>query len=497
MLRAAILSSALAMILAMPVCAAPWVDPGDARLRHHIQVLADAGIITVPVTTWPLMWSGIGDHLARYPQRNTQALDDSTQFSLSYVQFEYQRASGSTLNASQFLKASGGPQAFTHFGDTRRESAEAGVNIDYVGDYLAVRLAGSVVDEAIDDKTVRYDGSFAALLLGNWVVSAGAVDQWWGPGWQNSLILSSNARPVPAISLQRNRSVPFDSKWLSWIGPWHLNTFIGQKEHDRYVPDTKLVGFRLSARPLASLELGLSRTAQWGGEGRPQTASTFWDLLIGKDNRGSGGIDRDTGNEPGNQLAGIDFRYNHSFGGLQSAVYGQLIGEDEAGYLPSRLTALFGLEASASVFGVPSRFVLEGMDTATDGFKGSPRYNYAYEHFIYKSGYRYQQRAIGASTDNDSRMISLAGQHYFYDSTAVSWSIARLELNRDGRDTPKPGGNSVSATGQDLDIFRLGVSHYFGPLKLGAEIKHMTDDLEFQYEEIGGTSFSLNAVLRY
>lgn len=45
--------------------AAPWVDVSDIYLRADIQALADAGVITVPVNTYPLMWSGIGSDLSK------------------------------------------------------------------------------------------------------------------------------------------------------------------------------------------------------------------------------------------------------------------------------------------------------------------------------------------------------------------------------------------------------------------------------------------------
>ena len=32
----------------------PWLAPGDEGLRSDIQLLADAGIIRGPVTTWPM-----------------------------------------------------------------------------------------------------------------------------------------------------------------------------------------------------------------------------------------------------------------------------------------------------------------------------------------------------------------------------------------------------------------------------------------------------------
>ena len=49
------------LLLLAPVVlsAAPLVAPGDSALRHDIQLLADLGLITTPVTSWPLSWGAI------------------------------------------------------------------------------------------------------------------------------------------------------------------------------------------------------------------------------------------------------------------------------------------------------------------------------------------------------------------------------------------------------------------------------------------------------
>ena len=43
--------------------AAPWVEPDDLALRNDIQLLADIGLLTAPVTTYPLMWNAIKDDI--------------------------------------------------------------------------------------------------------------------------------------------------------------------------------------------------------------------------------------------------------------------------------------------------------------------------------------------------------------------------------------------------------------------------------------------------
>ena len=105
--------------------------------------------------------------------------------------------------------------------------------------------------------------------LGNWMLAAGAMDRWWGPGWDGSLILSSNARPIPSLSLQRSFAEAPPQRWLRWVGPWTMSVLMGEMESDRAVPNALFFGWQLTFRPLPHLEIGLERTAQWCGDDRP------------------------------------------------------------------------------------------------------------------------------------------------------------------------------------------------------------------------------------
>ena len=53
MLRLALATLALAATAAQ---AGPFLPAGDIALRHDIQLLADHGVISGPVTSWPLAW---------------------------------------------------------------------------------------------------------------------------------------------------------------------------------------------------------------------------------------------------------------------------------------------------------------------------------------------------------------------------------------------------------------------------------------------------------
>ncbi len=130
---------------------------------------------------------------------------------------------------------------------------------------------------------------------------------------------------------------------------------------------------RVNIRPLKGLEIGISRTAQWCGEGRPCGADTFWDLLLGKDNIGDAGTTEE--NEPGNQMAGFDARWTNLWFGTPVSLYGQMIGEDEAGGFPSRYLAQFGIEGSGITRNQTSyRWFVEGAATSCDAVKSEVLY---------------------------------------------------------------------------------------------------------------------------
>ena len=99
-----------------------------------------------------------------------------------------------------------------------------------------------------------------------------------------------------------------------------MTTFMNQLESERVVPDALIWGMRVNFRPTflsrkGRLEIGLSRTALWAGDGRPKSLSVFTDLLLGKDNFEADDPGKAT--EPGNQL-GIDMRYGRPFIGTSS-----------------------------------------------------------------------------------------------------------------------------------------------------------------------------------
>jgi hypothetical protein len=457
----------LLVLLALGVAgfahADPWLAPGDEGLRADIQLLADAGILRGPVTTWPLSWPDI----ARDVQSANEAdLDANTAAALIRVR-RLSRDASSDGFAGFGIRARGTNQATSlrGFEDTPREEGELALRASWLTNHMAFNLQGSVVADPEDGKELRADGSYIGVNVGNFMISAGFMERWWGPGWDGSLILSTNARPIPSLTLERNYTDPFKTRWLSWIGPWRASIAVGETEgEDVAVPDVKFLAARVNFKPRPWLEFGLTRTAQFCGGDRPCDWDTFTDVLFGRDNFVEGD---DPLEEPGNQMAGYDMRLRSPWKALPVAFYTQWIGEDEAGGFPSKFIGQFGLEFWGSSPLGGYRLRAEYADTACMFTSDNPQFNTAYRHNIYPQGYTFRGRIIGHALDNDSRMISLAGLLTRTNGDLLSIEMRHAQLNRDGS-----GTHAISEVPADLDNVELRYSKIFGTGKVSIGLSY-------------------------
>ncbi|MEM7763638.1 MAG: capsule assembly Wzi family protein [Pseudomonadota bacterium] len=454
--------------------AGPWVAPGDMALRHDIQTLADAGVIKAPVTSWPLSWGDVLNDIADY--RDPEGLSDAESEALLRV-----RRIGSQATRRRIIQAEidahydTEPGLLRGFEDRAREDTDIAVSAGWLGDRFAAEIVVNGVSSPDDDQDVRLDGSYVGVAIGNYMVSAGAMERWWGPGYDGSIILGNNQRPIPAISIERNDTAPFKSKWLSWLGHWDASFVWGQLENERAVPNARFLGLRLNFKPLDSLEIGLSRTAQWCGSGdRPCDLDTLVKLAIGRDNLGDEGVD--IANEPGNQLAGVDVRWSPKFAPLNGAAYLQLIGEDEAGGLPSRFLGQLGFEVAGVYRDLNYRAFAEYAGTACQFYEDSSRPNCGYNSLTYETGYRYKGRSIGHSADNDAEVLSVGAVIAERDGDVWQVVLRDASLNTEGEPDFR---NTISSVPAEYSALEISYRKEFagGLLELGGGLSRFEDNV--------------------
>ena len=422
--------------LSTNIHANPWLDAGDMRLRHNLQILSDAGFLKAPLTTWPLSAEDIRSQL-RQPVKN-EILPPAVQSALPYVNPVLRKSISRTS-----FKIGGDIRSeallIRDFSGEGREKSQIYVDgkwntpsfdirakitaaqQDKVTQYL---FSDYIVDETHasilatkynvvhpNNSVLRLDESYISSELGNWKITAGQQSRWWGPAWDGSMILSNNARPIPSISLENINSEAFENKYLQWIGPNKFHMFVGLLESDREISSPKLFGFRFNFKPKSfkNFEVGLSRTLMWGGEDRDESFSGLVDsLFLLNSNQKEDRL-------LGNTLASVDMRWRVPLNNTKNAytLYGQYLIEDTAD------GSIFGgnenLQLGASVSGFSKRLngswrtYMELADTSSGVFSGEDRNNTTYNHEFYLDGYRHLGASMGHSIDSDSTMFSLGG----------------------------------------------------------------------------------------
>ncbi|MGH8251508.1 MAG: capsule assembly Wzi family protein, partial [Steroidobacteraceae bacterium] len=459
------------LLLAQCLCTAalsdPWLAPGDVRLRHDLQLLADAGLLRAPLATWPVSWPEVARDLQGAVSHGDQPAHVRAALARARAEANVAMHVGRlTLDAR--IAGSEQPIALRRFGQVPREKSELSAAVQYTGDRFAFRLRATAVDDASDGREFRPDGSYVGAVFGNWMLHAGYIDRWWGPGWEGSLIYGSNARPIPSVTIERNYSDPVDHPWLAWIGQWRVVATMGQLESGRDdAPNAQLFGMRLNVKPHPRVEIGFSRSAQWCGDGRPCDAGTFWDLLTGNDN------DQPLPEQPGNQLAGFDLRWSLPWAPV--AVYGQGIGEDEAGFLPSKYLGLFGAETWGGWGERSWRVHVEYADTVCGFYESEPQFGCAYRNVIYRDGYQYRDRSIGHALDGDSEQ--LAAGVMLVESDGSSWELAgqSARINRESAN-PVHSVATAAARIRSADLYHRRAL-WGGELSIGIGYERRESDL--------------------
>jgi len=469
----ALVGGAVACLGARSALSAPWVNPGDAKARHELQKRVDRGDASLTTSTWPIMWPAIN-------ASSKVANADSSGFGAPLgVRLSRLKANDFANGSRGVFRVSGAsaPRLVQGFEPAVQNDGELTLGYELQQGHWALGVNVTGVADPEDDESFRLDGSYLAGTLGNLVIGVGAIDRWWGPGWQSSLILSNNARPVPSVWVNRKTDAEPETSWLKWIGPWNFTAFVGQLEKERAVSEPALIGMRFTMRPFQGLDIGLSRTIMFAGEGRPNNGSALWDALIGRDNSQDGGD-----NDPGNQLGSIDFRYGFALGDQAGGLYAQMMGEDEAGSFPGKKSWLFGLDWTTSLFGSDQQWFAEYVNTLADDFLGDALPNISYEHFNYRTGYRYYGRNMAASVDGDAIATTLGVYHFLPQGTTFSASLTYAELNRDGVSRavrPNPKVNYViPALGQELFLADFGVKTPLPAGELSLNVQVADDRIE-------------------
>jgi len=399
--------------------AGPWAEPGDSQLRSDVDILAGAGVIDNLTTHWPLPWAGLLDGvttaggLANQPDYVRDAAARLRALGRAEVQLH-------KLKATVTVDAATSPNFVRGFGGLGRQSLEGQVAVDYLWKRTAVHIAMGARSTAKGDRQIIVpDGSYIAQRLGDTVVYAGYLDHWWGPGWISALSVSTNARPIPQVGIARAGTAPFESPWLSWLGPWQIEFFAGVLDGPRVAKNTIYNGLRFAFSPIPHLEIAVARADEMCGSGHQCKPLKGYFNLSNQDNNVN--IVNDQGN--------IDIRWSDTLGRWAYEAYVQVMNEDSSPIAHSGTSHLFGGSVWVPFDAGIGRLTVEYADSVpTRNIWGQGTYHgFSYNNNGYFNkdgvydGMRYRGRTLGFSLDSDSRLLSV--QANFVDKQSVSYTL--------------------------------------------------------------------------
>lgn len=426
-----------------------WAATGDNDLRRDVELLKTYDIINGPINTWPISWHQITESInisaeSSYPSHVKRAIDRIRR-----------KIPNKGLRASASIRLTNESDLVRGFGTSARSDADLNLSIGYTDEKIDANISTNYRND-VTNNNVNLDGSYIATNIGNWSLYAGAIDRWWGPGQDNTLLLGTNARPMISAGLRRISPKAFKSKWLSWIGPWNWDMFIANMGKDRHVPDALMAGMRLGFEPINNLEIGFSRTIQICGQGRPCSFETWTRALISV-----GNLDNAAGQEePGNQLASIDISYSMNLGDKSLRLYAEGTAEDQNVIMPFRYARLAGAKLTSPI-GNKGDMLIFNTEWSDSGsvlawFFGKRDPGTIYNHFIYRTGHRFDGRTLGHSLDNDSKLFSLSATYTRAEGESYNISLRTATLNWDNTTR-----NIVSAKRQKYKSLNVAATKQF------------------------------------
>lgn len=378
------------VVIAAPAFASPWIESDDPLLRASIEMLFNQGVIKQPVNSYPLMWQGIARDLNAI---EASSLPAQSQFAYQHVKHALANAKQSTSSGIR-INYNGAPELQQSFG--KRDQQKSGINSygAITGNRVSAKVSVNYADEALDDEYTNYHGSYLAVLMGNWSVSAEQVSHWWGPSNDNALLLSNNASPMKGLRVNRANTQYVGPSWLSFIGNWQLTgIYAKQKPHLNSSEKGNYWAVRFASTPLAGLEIAFSSA------GSDYLTSTEID---------PNSLELRTSKQ---RLTSLDAKYSTSIANLPIAFYTELMGKNDSGIAPSDPFYTVGVE---SFFGDQKQLLktyFEYSNTQQD-CTAQLSCDEANESFTnYAQAYNHKDRLIGSATPLQSKSAVL-GAHY-------------------------------------------------------------------------------------
>lgn len=355
--------------------------------------------------------------------------------------------------------------------DTRKSFPKVKYDNDTISDSFGIQIKkknkninSNFTLNFIDNKQFTLDQSRIEYVNQNIKTGIGKINRNWSFSPNTSLILSKNARSSNSIYFDIHNNYGSKNLLFSWVGPWSLETFNSILSNPDAPKNSMLLGLRLITEPVDNLQIEFVKTAQWGGAGYSTNISSISAAMFGNTNEHKYAHI--------NQVAGFGLSYKTELFNTPLKIYGQFVGEDEAGSLPSCYMYMFGNELDFKSMNYPTKIGYEIVDTRigfTKNMNCGP--NTAYNNSVYK--YTNYGTSIGAPIDTEGKLIDIWGTTAVSKNTNINYSIKNVLIN----DTDW-NNHRLSSNRQKGWVSFIGASWLLNSLKLESGISFQSFSLD-------------------
>lgn len=270
-----------------------------------------------------------------------------------------------------------------------------------------------------EDGKARLTEGYIKTRVGALGVEIGKQPLFWGQGGTGSLLLGNEAEPRTMLKLNFLEPQKIGG-FLKFLGTSNINVFYTELEGSRSsmaiangdyndYDNAGLLGIRSDFSPTENFTFGVARVSMLGGDGNALSRSNWGDWLIGENATSLVG-------DRWNDIAGFDFRYR--FPGVQ--VYGELYGEDQAGYLPSQNAERIGLY-------FPQLSKDGAWELRTEYARTT---NVWYDHSAFQNGWSYRGGLLGDAMGADARKLYVGIGRYLGDGGRLGLNLMRTDMER-------------------------------------------------------------------
>ena len=379
-----------------------------------------------------------------------QPLNDSYHFGQTVVN-DFGRPFGEGFNAVAGFSAYARHGRFSAY--MRGEYQQAPGHADYgaVADNWISRMDANPVQGSAAGSTRRFEPleMYAGAQVWFENITFGKQALWWGPGAESAFAFSNNAAPFYMARFQQARPLR-----LGRFAELRTEFLFGQLSGHHWPAHPYMNAQKVSIELPIGLELGFTRSALFGGEGRPLTLASFRNSLVST-------YSPFTGADPGDRHSGFDFRWHVP--GLRRwvTVYSDSYADDDPNPLDNPKRSAWAPGIYINQMPGLRRLDLRAETYSTWLYRKDQGPQFLYYNNAYHDSYTNQGSLLGSWIGRDSRA--------YVGTVGYSWS-AKTRLEGKYRQT-KVANGMLPGGGTQTDFGLTGTWAPRAEWILGAQLQ--------------------------